>query len=218
MFIEIILFVIAITPYVIILMFFKRFRCVIKNMTDIEKFLDEVDTPKEAVDQSLKRDELKGLINSGHADKLPGKIPWTCNRIDKATDKVIEKLHAQCLKGHIRPPKQQGDMNAIASKMMGVKDVNELKRAIDKNPLIRGSMSNMLASSSITLTGHSPMESLGASVYAKCGNYLGFLALGCESFTHLDWKNFQKIAEEKRKAQLLAEVDDVMSEIDSELQ
>ena len=59
MFIEIILFVIAITPYVIILMFFKRFWCVIKKMSDIEKFLDEVDTPKEAVDQSLKRDELK---------------------------------------------------------------------------------------------------------------------------------------------------------------
>ena len=199
-------------------MFFKRFRSIIKKMSDIEKFLDEVDTPKEAVDQSLKRDELKGLINSGHAGKLSGKTPWTCSRIDKATDKVVDKLYAECLKGHVKIKTQSSsDMNVIASRMMGVRNVNELTQDINKNPLIRGFLSNMLASSSgITLTGHSPMESLGSSVYAKCGNYLGFLALGCEIFTHLDWENFQKIAEEKRKAQLLAEVDDVMSGINLE--
>ena len=122
-------------------------------------------------------------------------------------------MYAECLKGHVKIKTQSSpDMNAIASKIMGVKNVNELTRDISKNPLIKGSITSMLASSSISLTGHSPMETLGASVYAKCSNYLGFLALGCEIFSHLDWKNFQKIAEEKRKAAL---VDD--SEIDSEL-
>ena len=62
-------------------------------MTEIEKKFNEVVTPKEVVNQSLKRQELKGLINNGQAYKLPGKTLWTCNRIDKATDKVIEKLY-----------------------------------------------------------------------------------------------------------------------------
>ena len=117
-------------------------------MSDIENFL--IDTP----DQSLKkRDELKGLINSCQVDKLPGKTPWTCNRIDKATDKVIGKLYAECQKGHLKIKTQQGDMNVVACKMLGVKDVNELTRDINKNPLIRGSITNMLASSSISLAG-----------------------------------------------------------------
>ena len=56
------------------------------------------------------------------------------------------------------------------------------------------------------------MESLGANIYEKCSNYLGFLALGCEMFQGLDWVNFQNIAAQKRK-----EVDEVMNEIDLEL-
>ena len=72
-------------------------------MTEIEIFLDEVATPKETVNQSLKRQELKGLINNGQADKLPGKTHWTCNRIDKATDKVIDKLYGEC---HIKKTKK----------------------------------------------------------------------------------------------------------------
>ena len=67
MFNEILLLIIAITPYVLISMFFIRFRCLIKKMSDIENVLN--DTPKK---ESTKRDELKGLINNGHADKLPG--------------------------------------------------------------------------------------------------------------------------------------------------
>ena len=42
------------------------------------------------------------------------------------------------------------------------------------------------SSSSISVQGHTPMGMLGASVNAKCGNYLEFLALGCEIFTHLN--------------------------------
>ena len=175
MFIEILLLIIAITPYILISLFFNRFRCIINKMSDIEFFLN--DTP----DQSNKRDELKGLINSGQADKLPGKTPWTCNRVDKATDKVIGKLSAECLKGHIKT-QQQGDMNLnlIASRFMGVKNVDELTCDINRNPLITGSITNTLASCSIE--GSTSMESIGASVYAKCGNYLGFVALGCEFF------------------------------------
>ena len=94
MFIEIILLIIAITPYVIIILLLFKFRCVINTMTDINEFFNDiVDTPAEAVDQSNKRKKLKDLINEGKADLLKGKTPWTVGRIDKASDKVIDKLY-----------------------------------------------------------------------------------------------------------------------------
>ena len=123
---------------------------------------------------------------------MPGKTPWTCNRVDKATYKVIEKLYAECLKCHVKT--QPGDMNVIASRMMGVKNVNELTRN-----LITGSITNMLTSSSITIEGSTPIEIFGASLYATCGNYLGFVVLGCEIFTHLDWRRFIELS--KKTAQ-----------------
>ena len=53
---EIILCVIAITPYIIIFMFFNHFPHIIKMMSGINEFFsDVVDTPAEAVDQSNKR-------------------------------------------------------------------------------------------------------------------------------------------------------------------
>ena len=56
MLIEIILCVIAITPYVIIFMFFNHFQYIINTMSDINEFFsDVVDTLAEAVDQSNKR-------------------------------------------------------------------------------------------------------------------------------------------------------------------
>ena len=62
-------------------------------MSDINEFFsDVVDTPAEAVDQSNKRKKLKDLIDEGKADLLKGKTPWTVGRIDKASDKVIDRL------------------------------------------------------------------------------------------------------------------------------
>ena len=94
MLIEIILCVIAITPYIIIFMFFNHFQYIINVMSDINEFFsDVVDTPAEAVDQSNKRKKLRDLINEGKADLLKGKTPWTVGRIDKASDKVIDKVY-----------------------------------------------------------------------------------------------------------------------------
>ena len=100
-------------------------------MSDIENFLN--DTP----DHSFLVTMSRSIVN----------------RIDKATDKVIEKLYAECLKGHvkIKTQQQQGDMNLIASRMLGVRNINELRRDINKNPLIKGSITNMLESSSIAM-------------------------------------------------------------------
>ena len=131
---------------------------------------------------------------------MPGKTPWTCNRIDKATDKVIDKLYAECLKGYIKTQQQLGDMNLnlIASRFMGVKNVDELTRDINRNPLITGSITNALASNS-PIEGSTTAESIGASVYAKWGNYLGFVALGCEIFTHMNWARFIELAAKQRR-------------------
>ena len=101
MLIEILLCVIAITPYIIISMFFNRFPHIINTMSDINEFFnDVVDTPASAVDQSDKRKKLKDLINDRKAELLSiGKTPWTVGRIDKASDKVIDKLYSDCKKG-----------------------------------------------------------------------------------------------------------------------
>ena len=54
-------------------------------------FFDEVDTPKEGVENHEKREFLKELITQGK--KLPGKKPWTVELIDQASNDEVEKLH-----------------------------------------------------------------------------------------------------------------------------
>ena len=80
---------------------FYKFRRIIKAMTDFSELFDEVDTPKEAVlakheqqheQQHGNRQLLIEVVSQGKAGKLPGKTPWTVNRINKAPDSVIDKL------------------------------------------------------------------------------------------------------------------------------
>ena len=164
MLLEIIVGIIAITPYIIIFLFFNRFPHIINTMSDINEFFnDVVDTPASAVDQSDKRKKLKDLINEGKAELLAGKTAWTVGRIDKASDKVIDKLYSDCKKG-VKFEKKKFDMDSIASKMIGVKDVKELTTYINKNTLIKGTISNVIATNSLMLTGSTPIEAIGASL------------------------------------------------------
>ena len=55
-------------------------------------------------------------------------------------------------------------MDSIASKMIGVKDVKELTTYINKNTLIKGTISNVIATNSLMLTGSTPIEAIGASL------------------------------------------------------
>ena len=104
MLIEIILCVIAITPYLFLFMFFKYFRCIINVIMDIENMfdlmeaipnetVDVVDTPAEAFEQTNNRQKLIDLINQGKAHLLPGKTPWTIKRISKTPETVINKIY-----------------------------------------------------------------------------------------------------------------------------
>ena len=59
-------------------------------LNDDEFFGDVVDTPKEGTEQHKKREELKSIIDKG---KLGHK--WTHERVDKASDEVINKTYAE---------------------------------------------------------------------------------------------------------------------------
>ena len=58
-------------------------------LNDDDFFGDVVDTPKEGTEQHKKREELKSIIDKG---KLGHK--WTHERVDKASDEVINKTYA----------------------------------------------------------------------------------------------------------------------------
>ena len=93
-----------ITPiYLWVFIIYFKFRYIINIMSELEKIfsllndnnqvLDEVGTPEEGVIQCKKRDVLKDVIKKGKAHLLGGNKPWSIHNIDKANDKVIDKLY-----------------------------------------------------------------------------------------------------------------------------
>ena len=78
--------------YAIVFWLFFQFRPIIKIMTEFN-FFDEVDTPREGVENREKREFLKDLITQDK--KLSGKKPWTVELIDQASNKEVEKLHSK---------------------------------------------------------------------------------------------------------------------------
>ena len=69
-------------------------------MSDVENILNDndffgdiVDTPKEGIEQHKKRERLKSVIDKGKANLLGHK--WTHERVDKASDKTINKTYAE---------------------------------------------------------------------------------------------------------------------------
>ena len=79
--------------YLILFFLWWRFRHLIKIMADVgdmlnddEFFGDTVDTPKEGIAQFKKREELMSVIDKG---RLGHK--WTYERVDKASDEIINK-------------------------------------------------------------------------------------------------------------------------------
>ena len=70
--------------YAIIFWLLFQFRAIINIMTEFN-FFDEVNTPKEGVENLEKSEFLKELITQGK--KLRGKKPWTIELIDQASKK-----------------------------------------------------------------------------------------------------------------------------------
>ena len=164
MLIEIILCVIAITPYLFLFMFFKYFRCIINVIMDIENMfdlmeaipnetVDVVDTPAEAFEQTNNRQKLIDLINQGKAHLLPGKTPWTIKRISKTPETVIKKIYndyeqreirqkavktGQALGTHITKLYSNG-----VSKVLNIDSIENLKKDIENDPIIKDSMADI---------------------------------------------------------------------------
>ena len=83
--------------YLILFFIWWRFRLLIKIMADVgvilnvdEVFGDNVDTPKKGTEKHKKREELKNVVDKS---KLGHK--WTHERVDKASDEVINKTYAE---------------------------------------------------------------------------------------------------------------------------
>ena len=93
----------VLTLYMILFFIWWRFRHLIKIMADVgdklndnDFFGDVADTPKinikKRIDQHKKREELKSVIDKGKAHLLGHE--WTHERVDKASDKIINKTYA----------------------------------------------------------------------------------------------------------------------------
>jgi len=190
--------------YVVFFVIFWKFSHIIKAMDELENIFDVVDTPQEAMDQSKRREFLHNLIESGQ--KIPGKTPWTRERLQKASDKVIDKLYAK-----VNEPKKSKD---LMSRVAGVDDVQAMMKDINGNFLIKNRATEMMGkfAPTINLASNTPMEILGSRIYASYGSYLAPVSLFCTVFNHLDWNTFSRIAEEQEnKNNHLAEISELPS-------
>ena len=164
-------------------------------MAEIEKFfsllddnqvLDEVDTPEEGVIQRKKRDVLKEVIKKGKADLLGGNKPWTIDQVDKTSDKVIDKLYENYSQREMHE-KAENTGKAMGkhiinlytnriTKFLKIDDLQQLRRDIEEDPIIKDSMADISALMVLTF-----------------GRWLAPLLITCHTANHTQWtpsKNF----------------------------
>ena len=208
MLIEIILCVIAITPYLFLIMFFKRFHSIINIIMDIENMFDHmeaipnetvdvVDTPAEAFEQTNNRQKLIDLINQGKAHLLPGKTPWTIKRISKTPETVIKKIYndyeqreirqkavktGQALGTHITKLYSNG-----VSKVLNIDSVENLKKDIENDPIIKDSMAD-----------------IGALMVGTFGRLLAPILVVCHTANHYSIS---------KKIDVMKQIDEVINEV-----
>ena len=114
-------------------------------------FFDEVDKPREGVENREKREFLKELITQGK--KLPGKKPWTAELIDQASNEEVEKLHSKYTQKELQ---HKGEKTGKAmgkhlikiysngvSKVLRIDDMEQLRKDIDEDPIIKDSMADI---------------------------------------------------------------------------
>ena len=118
------------------------------NMSNDDDFFgDIVDSPKEGIEQHKKRECLKSVIDRG---KLGYK--WTQEKVDKASDEIINKTYAEYKQHEIT---EKGEKTAKAlgkhviklysnriSWFIKIRDVKKLCQDIKDDPLIKDQMVN----------------------------------------------------------------------------
>ena len=114
-------------------------------------FFDEVDTPREGVENREKCEFLKDLITQGK--KLPGKKPWTVELIDQASNEEVEKLQSKYTEKELQ---HKGEKTGKAmgkhlikiysngvSKVLRIDDMEQLRKDIDEDLFIKDSMADI---------------------------------------------------------------------------
>ena len=139
-------------------------------------FFDEVDTPKEGVENRKKRDFLKELITQGK--KLSGKKPWTVELIDQASNEEVKKLHSKYTQKELQHKGEKTDQamgkhlikiysNGV-SKVLELDDMKQLRKDIDEDPIIKDSMVD-----------------IGALMVSTFGKWLSLILIVCHTETHI---------------------------------
>ena len=141
--------------YLILFFIWWQFRYSIKMMANVGDLLnivdffgDIIDTPKEGIEQHKKQEELKSIISKG---KLGDK--WTHERVDKASDEVINKANAEYKQRELN---QKGEKTGKAlgkhvinlystgiSRMVMIRDVYKLQQDNEDDPIIKDQMANL---------------------------------------------------------------------------
>ena len=177
---------------------YKKFRHIIKAMSEIDQILslldndnnqaaslDEVDTPEEGVIQCKKRGVLKDAIKQGKAHLLGGnKKLWTVEQLDKAKDEVINKLYVNYTQREIKF-KAENTGNAMGKhivnlysngvdKLLKIDDLEQLKKDINDDPIIKDSMAD-----------------IGALMLVTFGKWLSPMLIACHTANHVKWERAQ---------------------------
>ena len=133
-------------------------------------FFDEVDTPREGVEN---REFLKELITQGK--KLPGK--WTVELIDQASNEEVEKLYSKYTQKELQ---HKGEKTGKAmgkhlikiysngvGKVLRIDDIEQLRKDIDEDPIIKDSMAD-----------------IGALMVSIFGKWLSAILIVCHTTSH----------------------------------
>ena len=168
--------------YVVIFGIFHHSRRLINAMNEIDEMIFancslEEETRDEG--ESSKREFLIAQVEQGKADKLPGKTPWTVKRLRKATDQVIEKLHHEYHQTDVRHKAETTGKAVSAhvvnmyskgvSRVLKIDSVEQLRRDIDNDPIIKESMADV-----------------GALMVGTFGRYLAPLLIAAHTANHAE--------------------------------
>ena len=174
----------------------------IENMFDLmeaipNETVDVVDTPAEVFEQSNNRQKLIDLINQGKAHLLHGKTPWTIKRISRAPETVINKIYIDYEQREIRQKAvKTGQALGIhitklysngISKVLNLDSVENLRKDIENDPIIKDSMAD-----------------IGALMVGTFGKLLAPILLVCHTANH---------AVMSKKQVVMEQVDEVINEV-----
>ena len=182
--------------YAMVLGIFWRFRRLIKAMTEIEEIFADCSAEEETFQEEPSKQEfLIAQVDMGKADRLSGKTPWTVKRLRKATDLVIEKLHHEYFQADVRH-KNEATRKAVGthvitmyskgvSRVLRIDNVDQLRKDIDNDPIIRDSMADV-----------------GALMMGTFGRFLAPLLIAAHTANHTEGlvKGEEDMINERRAA------------------